>query len=83
MTKYDSIDIFFITMISIYLITLVLFLITLIIKELNKNKQSNKIKQDNKRPKIKKTTIKNYPLPKSNLLINKHYKHNISYLKNN
>ncbi len=67
MTKYDSTDIFFITIISIYLITLVLFLTVLIFKELKKSKP------------IKKTTLPS----KSNLLLNKHYKHNISYLKNN
>ncbi len=63
--NFDPIDIFFIIFISIYFVTLFLFLIFLINKEIDKS------------IKIKKVTKKN------NLILNKHYKHNLSYLKNN
>ena len=63
--NFDTVDMFFIIFISIYFVTLFLFLISLISKEINKS------------IKIKKVTKKN------NLIINKHYKHNLSYLKNN
>ncbi len=63
--NFDTVDMFFIIFISIYFVTLFLFLIFLISKEINKS------------IKIKKVTKKN------NLIINKHYKHNLSYVKNN
>ena len=61
---FDPIDIFFILFISVYFITLFLFLIILLTKTINKDSQIKKV------------------IKKHNLISNKHYKHNLSYLKN-
>ncbi len=68
MKKFDTIDIILIVVISIYLVTFLMFLFTLVDTEVSKRKKAKEIQN--------KKVIKEHP---NNLIKNKHYKHNISY----
>ncbi len=68
MKKFDTIDITLIVVISIYLVTLLMFLFTLVDTEVSKRKKEKEIQN--------KKVIKEHP---NNLIKNKHYKQNISY----